>query len=372
MKVILHGATDYGSSNYGDFLYGKIIYDFLVYEMGIDSEDLYFYEPSGFFKRYIDKDRKLDLKGKVKNADIGIYIPGGYFGEGHNASWKENLLQMKRFIPFGIKCVIHRKPFAIIGVGAGPNDNVLFRKLIKCVGNHAEVITVRDKESYEAMRAIGCDRVVCCSDAIIAVDINKYDTEVPDNIELIKILEKLDSISKKGILVHFNHSKDAAEKFGFAVKRFIENNDEYYPIISTDQLLEGEDEIVTLFEQAYKSKNYLRYKYDDPYKFGGLISQMSMVLTAKLHVGVTAVVKGIPTLAVAVHPEKTERFYKQINAERNFLNIEMVDPNQIALRLNEIRTSKVVIPKKVVSSAKSNLVELERFINTNRKKRINE
>lgn len=362
MRIILHGATDYGSSNYGDFLYGKIIYDYLIEKLKVEPKNITFYNPSDYFKKYIDRNRTTDLKGNIAKADIAIYIPGGYFGEGHNASWKETLIQTKRFIPFGIKCISRKVPFAVIGVGAGPNNNLLFRNCIKYVINHADTITVRDKESFDALKLLGYSEALCCADPIIAFDMERYDSESMGDTACDEVVHELARNDKKGILVHFNHSKEAAEKFGWAINIFVKNNPSYYPVVSSDQLLSVEDDLVAIFEKAYGSKEFLRYKYDNPFEFGSLISHMCFVLTSKLHVGVTAASKGKSVLAAAVHPEKTVRFYKQIHSESNFLDLEKTSPNMIAARIDKVKSASITIPDEALEAAKKNMIELKRFI----------
>ena len=363
MNIILHGATDFGSSNYGDFLYGKIIYDYLVNQEGLFPNNIFFYNPSLFFEKYIDDSRTVKLKGRITDSDLGIYIPGGYFGEGHNPSWKDNILQIIRFIPFGIKCILLKIPYAVIGVGAGPNDSYLLSKFIKIITRHSEVITVRDKESLLSLRSLGCDNsIICCFDPIIAVDLYAYDAPLSINNSCFTIIEKLNKQSKKGLLVHFNHSIEAARKFGEAVRIFLDENSEFYPVVTFDQYLEGKEEIISSFENAFGSDSYLLYDYDNPYEFGSLISAMGFVLTSKLHVGVTAVVKNKPTLAVAVHPEKTSRFYNNINAPYLYCDIDLVDGKTIASKMSLAIDKKIVIPKEIVKNAINNFFELERFI----------
>lgn len=250
MKIILHGATDCGSSNYGDFLYGKLIYDYLINKLNVSADNIFFYNPSIFFEKNIDKKRNGHLKGTVKHSDAAIYIPGGYFGEGHNASWKETLVQIMRFIPFGLKCAFYKVPLAVIGVGAGPNNNLIFKKCIKFIVNYGKIVTVRDEESFNALKQIGCKNVISCSDLIVAFDMKAYDSgnNVSGCCECIT--EKLKNSKKKGLLIHFNHSKKAAKVFGKAVHLFIQQNPDYYPVVSSDQLLSNESELIEVFEYA--------------------------------------------------------------------------------------------------------------------------
>ncbi|MCK1257701.1 hypothetical protein MX099_07560 [Streptococcus uberis] len=107
MKILLHGATDFGSSNFGDFIYGEIYHSFIK-EILPDSNVSY-YNPSEYFKKYT---RNYDFNNNdAKNADLLVYIPGGYFGEGHNAQLKHNLMQFYRFMPVGLKSLFKKKGY---------------------------------------------------------------------------------------------------------------------------------------------------------------------------------------------------------------------------------------------------------------------
>ncbi|WDU82052.1 polysaccharide pyruvyl transferase family protein [Caloramator sp. Dgby_cultured_2] len=147
MNIILHGATNCGSSNYGDYIYGEMVYEYLK-EKGFN---VCFYQPSTFFKRNI-KDYYKSKTISRQEADLIIYIPGGYFGEGHRARLKDNLVQFFRFMPLGLWASFKKKPIIVIGIGAGPNRCLLMNFAIKRICNNSLFITVRDKESYESLK----------------------------------------------------------------------------------------------------------------------------------------------------------------------------------------------------------------------------
>lgn len=358
MKIVLHGATDYGSSNYGDFLYGRLIYDFL--KDRYPESDVVFYNPSDYFVKYINSGYKSLLRGNIGSATRAVYIPGGYFGEGHDASWKETAVQFKRFIPFGIKAVIRNKPYAIIGVGAGPNNNYFFKNAVRYVVKHASTVCVRDKESFEALESLGCNNILCYADPLLAFNIEGYDSIKSEQCKQIEEITK--DKNNKIILIHFNHSKLAALKFGKALKEFIGEHPDYYPVVSADQCFNNYQELLDIFETEYQSQKYFYFHYDDPFEFGKLVSMVDFVLTCKLHVGVTAAMKGKALLAAAVHPEKTSRFYKQINATEHFLNLYDSSSKDIAQKMSELGDRKIVIPQDVIDLAKENLKKLENFI----------
>ena len=355
MKIILHGATDCGSSNYGDFLYGKLIYDYL--QEIIPNAEIGFYNPSPFFNKYIDINKNnCKFTRPIREASAAIYIPGGYFGEGHNATLKETLVQFIRFIPFGIKCLLLKIPLVIIGVGVGPNKNLLFRKSISKLVRYSNLTTVRDHESFLALNKMGCTDCIELTDLILAFDIKKY-----DKLEDEK-LKKILSSGKKIILVHYNHSSEAADKFGKALRMFMSKNREYYPIVVSDQIISQDIDKRDIFENAYESSNYYYYQYHDPFELGGVISAADFVITSKLHVGVTAAQKYKLVVAVAVHPEKTGRFYKEIGEYDRFMDLERVNPRAIAEKIDKYVDIPINIPVEINNKAKVHLKYLDDFL----------
>lgn len=360
MKILLHGATDCGSSNYGDFLYGKLIWDH-IHEL-FHSANIGFYNPSDFFDEFINRGNSCRFSGNIKDVTAAVYIPGGYFGEGHNATWKENLIQFMRFIPFGLKCKHFHIPLAIIGVGAGPNKNFVFRYAIKKIIRYANIVTVRDDESLNALKKIGCGGCISLTDPILAFNIKQYDKPVDTDIK------RFLPVGKKIILVHYNHSKNAAVKFGEAIRIFRNDFPEYYPVVTTDQLISVQIDFRKDFEQAYGLSDYYYYEYRDPFALGGLISVSDFILTSKLHVGVTAAQKSKSVLAVAVHPEKTGRFYNQIRESDRFMALEDVSSLEIANKVESLIGKNTIVPDIAVEKAKKHLKYLDDFIlslNTN-------
>ena len=354
MKILLHGATDCGSSNYGDFLYGKLIWDH-IHEL-LHSVNIGFYHSSDFFDKFIDPENPCKFSGNVKDATAAVYIPGGYFGEGHNATWKETLIQFMRFIPFGLKCKHSHIPLAIIGVGVGPNKNLLFRYAIKKIVKYANIVTVRDDESLNALKKIGCGGCVSLTDPILAFDIKQYDEPVDADVK------KFVPLGKKIILVHYNHSKYAAVKFGEAMRIFRIDFPEYYPVVITDQIISAQIDFRKDFEQAYGVSDYYYYEYRDPFALGGLISASEFILTSKLHVGVTAAQKSKSVLAVAVHPEKTRRFYNQIGEPDRFMDLENVSSFEIANKIESLIGENTTVPDSAIEKAKKHLKYLDDFI----------
>lgn len=310
-NIMLHGATNWGSSNYGDYIYGEIIHDYLKDK----GNKVCFYQPSPFFEKYITNYDKNSIF-KKKDANMIVYIPGGYFGEGHSARFRDNVIQFVRFMPLGIWAAFKRIPLAIIGIGAGPNTNFLMNYGIRKICKHASLITVRDNESYKALKKLSPKvDVIECGDLILDSQLKETDVKISQISSIID-----EAGNKKIALVHYNHEQIALQKFSKSMEKFSNKYSDYHVVVASDSILDLDDEYFEEFKKTY-GKECSHFKYSNPKELTSMIKEANLVLTCKLHVGVVACSFGKSVIAAACHPEKTKRFYSQIGEEYRCINL---------------------------------------------------
>lgn len=339
MKILLHGSTNNGSigtSNYGDFIYGQQIYEYFSKK----GHEVSFYRPSDFFKKYVYNGKENSVG--FANADLFVYFPGGYFGEGPFSSPKVNFTHFRRFMLPGLTAVLSRIPVIVAGIGAGPVKSPFFSWPIRYIGKHSEFITTRDHESYEALVNLGLKNVTESSDMILSMNIVKKD--LPDNTlgELHRV-----SQGKKILLVHYNHAWIALEKFAGAVKSFVGSHPDFFAVVASDSILPFENGHYERFRKLSGIESF-HYLYDNPFEFSSLIGLADVVLTCKLHVGVVAAMLGKPVVSIADHYEKTSRFYRQIGESRRCVPLSDCGEAEIEELLNRYHTVPVRIPEEVV------------------------
>lgn len=356
-NILLHGATNCKSSNYGDFIYGKMIYDFFNNK----NYNVYFYQPSEFFKKNLkDYDNKKFYK---KEADLIVYIPGGYFGEGHKAKIKENLVQFLRFMPLGIWASYRRIPMVVLGIGAGPINNALMKFGIKRICNNSSFVTVRDNESYKTLKSL-CPKanIIECGDLILTSNIEKTSTNTKQLKEIIEMKK-----DKKIILVHYNHDKYALNRFAESLNNFVRGNKDYSVVVASDSILEYDNEYYDLFKKKFKyeSKHFI---YQNPYEMTSLLEQMNIVLTCKLHVGVIAASYGKSVIAAACHPEKTKRFYEQIGEAERCVSLYELGNEQLVSLLEKYKDKKIKIENTLICNANKSWKILEEFMENKNEK----
>ncbi len=356
-RILLHGATNCGSSNYGDFLYGYIVYQFFEQK----KMNVEFYQPSAFFMEYIENYNNI-IKFKKNKADLIVYIPGGYFGEGHKAKLKENIMQFLRFMPLGIWASCKKKPIIVMGIGAGPINNIFMKLAIKRICNNAKFVTTRDNISYKELKKI-CPKanIIECGDLILTKKWNENKIKTGQ-------INKIAGLNKKIILVHYNHDKEALKKFAEALNIFINNNKEYFVVVSADSILENEDEYYNEFKKIFKYRSE-HFVYNNPFEMTELLKLSNVVLTCKLHIGVVSALYEKSVIAAACHPEKTMRFYEQINESNRCIELEKIEPYQLANLLEKYKEKRINIKDEVVDKANKTWKILEDFLGDENEKR---
>lgn len=320
MKVLIHGATNWGSSNFGDFIYVEAIIRHL--KDSKTCESLKIAQPSEYFLKYITKRKYENFKNS--EADVLIYAPGGYFGEGHQYRIRDVIIHFIRFFVVGIIASLRGKKIFVLGIGAGPINNWLFKLAVKYICRNAYSISVRDKESYDALTEIGLGNITLNFDPIVSISLKDW------AIENKKVVLKTGC---KNVLIHYNHSELAMKYFAEAIKKFCSEHKNINVIVSSDQVLANEDILYRKFNEV-SGIDAFKYKYDNPYEFISLIKMCDAVLTCKLHVGVVAMMFEKSVVCAAEHPEKTERFYKHIGCPERCVSLYETNSEEILHKLN--------------------------------------
>src|SRR5690606_804405 len=107
--------------------------------------------------------------------------------------------------------------------------------------------------------------------------------------------------------------------------------------------------------------------YQDPWKLLALISQLRMVVTTKLHVGIVATAVGTLPLSFAQH-HKTQRFFRQIGASELYTPLNSVSRERVAdqfdMALGTILGDNYTykLPRQIRESARRNQELVQRFI----------
>lgn len=343
MRFLLHGATNWNATNFGDFLYAYEIFEYLK---NIGNNEVGFYDASEYFIKYIvDKGYTVD-DVSIDSADYLVYIPGGYFGEGHNSKLLDTGIQFLRFMPFGILGGLKKKKIVTVGVGAGPIEWFFMKWAIRFICKKTAAITLRDEESQKALEKLGFKNIPEYSDMMLAYDLKRLSVATPQTDAVKEYVG-----DNKLLLVHYNHSVEARDKFAEAVSEFLKENNEYKIVVASDSILPYEEEYFEKFKAEFNSECF-HYIYDNPYELLELLCLSDFILTCKLHVGVIGAMFSKSVICAAEHPEKSVRFYDFINRPENCVSLYEASSDDIKTCLAKNCNKPVLIPQDLTNKAK--------------------
>lgn len=298
----------------------------------------------------------------IFKADALVYGGGGYFGEPPKNQYKWGLRAIQRHVPPGTLIRLRKKPYAIIGVGAGPVSNPLTKTLYTNICKNARVISVRDEESKEFLVECGLDekRVIKTSD--IVVQLTRKDISEQWFQKVKKDLAVLSQPIKFGVHLGRSNFPEKIEIIRDEIIDLAKNNSDIGLVLICDW--KGKYPSVLDEIQNQIPNQSIIVPYVDHWYLCALLGSLDLVITTKLHVGITAVALGKFVISVPAHT-KTPRFYKQIGAQDWCVPLQLVDKERIReLLFNGLEkvNEEFKVPQNVIVDAKKNKELLFSFL----------
>lgn len=325
IKVAVHGS--YFADNYGDTLLVKIMCDMAASIVG--KENVYLAVPGNEGEQ---KAIGYPIVPKAARGSVThlIYGGGGYLGERTNAfldnlNW--SVRNYRRHLAWRTDFAHAKK--AIIGAGFGPISNRLLRREVRNLLLDSQVVLLRDKESLDYAETYGIHHpaIGMCVDIALSLPVR--------------------DIARKGIAVHAdNLSQTELEViFGCLASKF--GKDAPIEVIF-DNASSHTKAVMDKYEAAANSaglKELLCRSYD---RFDALVEKVaeySLVVTSKLHVGITSIAQGGQVISVPAH-QKTARLYRQLGISQFCIQRHDLSAStfQLAIRaLEQFKPDRVVI-----------------------------
>ncbi len=221
----------------------------------------------------------------------------------------------KKSLMYYLTILLFAKLFArkvmLFAQGIGPIRNGFLRMLTKIVCNLADVITVRDDDSYEELARLGVtsSKVTKTADAVLALHPVK-------RFEGMHILENEDiSMDKPIIGVSVRPWKNNEQGLKELARALKELNEKIEAQIVLLPLQHGLDTEVCNWMQKYLAGNntksvVLRGRYTTE-EFLSIIGNFQLLIGMRLHAVIFAAIMKIPFLAISYDP-KIEGFAKMI------------------------------------------------------------
>ncbi|MGG6310596.1 polysaccharide pyruvyl transferase family protein [Paenibacillus macerans] len=364
MKVIIHGATN--GSNYGDVLFADLFYRGAC--EALPSKDVLFMEMphygiGQFYRDELKYTNRMTLKDFFQ-ADLLVYMSGGYFGE-TTPHFKDHLKRFFRYFWIGLFYLLRKKKVVICGVGGGPISNRMLLKVINFIMNRAMYITVRDHETQEYFLNKGVKnhiQVTCDTAQVI-------DQTMVEHIDL-KEEETINQLfaDQKLIFLHVGITPKDDVKFQNIVEglnRFLRKHPEYGVIFGNDGKSNFDINQFKSIKSLQCEKKYF-YKYSGAWQLTALLNKVDFVITPKLHVGIISSSLGKSVVSFPVHKQKTLRYYRQIGEEGRCKLFSEVNPEIVEQMIETYHDKPITIDDSIRRTAKMNIEVMKSAIQTAR------
>ncbi len=356
VRVALHGALDL--ANFGDVLLGKIFAEW-VREAGAI--------PTCPGAAPAVAAELGTAAGTYRDADALLFIGGGYFGEPPgkpSMRWRWGYSMLRNHLQPAVGAWLRRRPWAIVGVGAGPVSNLAARAVLLSALGGAHALCVRDDESAAYLRAYGLRRELKVSaDAALTIarrPLSDTATRAQANLSG-------KAAGRPIVAVHITRAPGGAdvEVLWQCLRSWLEGRNIHVALV-LDQANSAAAQR-TVSEYAARTSGLPHasiHPYADVETTIGILASASLVITSKLHVGIVSAALSTPVLAVPYH-SKTERFYRQLGTPERCLGRGEWNEPSIRRLLEE--GSKLIgtrpsLPEPLLRSADENRLLVDGFV----------
>lgn len=350
-RIVIHGATNF--SNFGDMLFAHLFYR--------ECEKIPDCEPFFLQMRYAGIGNHLrEELGYTKNlsfseflkADAMVLMSGGYLGDDAKTI-KNNIKRYFRYIFPARLFQLRGKPVYVLGVGGGPVQSRLLRKVIVKLLNNAKVIYVRDEETKEYFAGYGVKKRMLTTSDTAQVITREMLPSLNGEKELRAFFQE-----RKVVFVHLVNGRQAdallAARVIPALNAFLEKHANYGVIVGMDGICGEGVESLGAFKAIRCEKVYYS-PYTNSWQLCALLNWVDFVITPKLHVGIVSATLGKPVVSFPIHREKTQRYYRQIGQAERSIHIGELTVEKALLQMETYHNTPIHISPEITEKAKENL-----------------
>ena len=326
------------TSNFGDLLLLKIFENWI--KSDASSDIVYPLVPKSKlsqFRNYFTN-AHTDLSN-FKSWKALIYSGGGAFGEPERmrgktfrGDWNKKFFRRNAFPAEW--CIWNKIPYAIVGVEAGPLSNIFVKHEVKRMFARASVLSVRNLESEQFIRntlGIGSNVTIAPDPALTLTK-----ADIPEQA-LESVGRLLEPYREKILLgIHapqrFLSETSQAQSLRAGLLSCLTSESDIVPVVfsdtgNSDRSAECCDRLASLIQHATGQK-CLSIPFQGIWETVALISNLSAVLTTKLHVGMVGYALGVYCESFGTH-QKTPRFYSQIGRSSQCTMLKDLEKNTV-------------------------------------------
>ena len=293
------------------------------------------------------KSGEQPLNASFSDIDAAIFGGGGYIATKRIGLRAYRLLLFTHLRPM-LKAKRKKIPYAIVGLGAGPIHDPILQKITKNALDGADLIIVRNQESKNYLKKYGVkNEIIVTTD--LALDfttdiINEKDREMAE-----KLMAGLPQ--GRRIFLHINlynisetPKNDIERGCSELVKdivKYAEKNTDAVFILGSDYESIQCDRINKMISKMLPIGRSIIIKQYEPFQLAAILSQVDVVITTKLHVGIVATSLNKTVLSFS-GDQKIKRFYRQIGASDRCLELNTLKNGDAFKQLEKFTYAEAV------------------------------
>ena len=251
-----------------------------------------------------------------------------------------------------------RKKVMLYANGIGPVSGKRNRRLVKQVVNRADLITLREENSYEELLSMGVNPKKCFVTADPAFTMNGIDGEASRELLQAEGVP----LDKPIVVVSVRKWKDM-DKFIGRFARMCDTIVEKYDrnIVFLGMQMPNDIIVSEKVRAQMKQKAYILKENHSPYEVMGIISQADFILSMRLHTLIFAAKQQVPLIGFVYDP-KIEYYLEKLEMPSGG-KLKEFDPETTLEYVDDVIRNKAVYVEKLGEKEK----ELEKMAHRNEK-----
>lgn len=355
MKFVIHGAT--GVTNFGDILFAQLFYEETL-KSGNDAN--FFNWPRIGMGNHLANYLRITDRGSVFSflkADAFVLMSGGYLGiNPATGTAKNEMIKLLRYLLPAYLFRLTRRPLYIMGVGGGPLNTSLVRRMACRLMERARLVYVRDQETRDYFISYGVKRdIQVTSDTALLLAGKTEDYQ--------KLSPAPDWNTPEGriLFFHLPYSKGEIRQFTEktvpAINAFLRQHKEYGVAVGYDNALSDTMDTAqkTQVMSAFETDKVFDFVYKNPQNLCEMLMASDLIITPKLHVGIVGAAFSKSVLSFPIHAEKIPRFYRQIGEPGRCLPLQELTESAALQMLEAYHDRLITIPQELRMAAEKNL-----------------
>ena len=262
------------------------------------------------------------------------------------------------YLSITVMAKLLRKKVMLYANGIGPVSGKRNRRLVKQVVNRADLITLREENSYEELLSMGANPKKCFVTADPAFTMNGIDAEASRELLQAEGVP----LDKPIVVVSVRKWKDM-DKFIGRFARMCDTIVEKYDrnIVFLGMQMPNDIIVSEKVRAQMKQKAYILKNNHSPYEVMGIISQADFILSMRLHTLIFAAKQQVPLIGFVYDP-KIEYYLEKLEMPSGG-KLKEFDPETTLEYVDDVIRNKEAYVEKLGEKEK----ELEKMAHRNEK-----